>query len=1051
MTKDNDIPVFDGLAQVFDAYPAPTFVVDENVHILLANRAARVRLGHEPNPTPVLMKLGGEALCCVDSVPGGCGQQKACQECVLRSSVRQAFTSGAVHRAMSSMRLRGEHGEVHVSALVSASPFTHGGTTHAVLTLEDLSDVPFNEAYVRTEQALLTAHDRAATMARFPEKNPDPVLQLRRDLTLAYANEAARTGLKAVGLEMGCAVPPPLAAPARRALAQDQAIRTEVSFGDRVFSLSFCPTGRELNVYGQDVTDRRRAEEALRDSESRYQLPFENMLDGFAYCRMLVDERGYADDFVYLHVNSAFETLTGLRDVVGRRVTEVIPGIRESHPELIEIYGRVARTGTSERFEIEFRPLRRWLSISVYSPHADHFVAVFDDVTERRRVVEQLTQEKERLRVTLSSIGDAVIATDDAARITLINGVAEQLTSWTCEDAVGKPLDEVLRLVNEETRQPVSNPVDRVLRDGVVVGLANHTALVARDGTERPIADSAAPIRDANGRIAGVVLVFRDQTQERRVERFVRLRLALLEYAAAHSLEEVLRETLDQIGSLTGSPIGFYHFVESDQRTLSLQAWSTETTRKFCRAQGRGLHYPIDQAGVWVDCVRQRRPVVHNDYAALPHRKGLPEGHAAVIRELVVPVLREKGVVAILGVGNKPSNYTEDDMETVSYLADVTWEIASRKRAEEALRDSDQHKSEFLAVLSHELRNPLTPIRNSLSVMDRAAPGSEQATRAREIIRRQTEHLAHLVDDLLDVTRISRGKIELERVRVDLREIVCRTCDDHRTLFDRRGIELRVDSSSPVWTDADETRLAQIIGNLLQNAAKYSHEGGTVTTRVGIAGGQCEIVVHDDGVGIDRELLPRVFEPFVQVDSGIARTSGGLGLGLALVKSLVEMHGGSVRARSEGPGRGSEFVVTLPLESAPQHSVPAPSTSTVTGPIDILIIEDNVDAAQSIAELLEMEGHRTAVATDGASGITKAREMKPDVILCDLGLPDIDGYDIARTLRRDADLGSTRLVALSGYAQAEDRRRAADAGFDAHLAKPPSFDALMASLLGERR
>ncbi len=230
----------------------------------------------------------------------------------------------------------------------------------------------------------------------------------------------------------------------------------------------------------------------------------------------------------------------------------------------------------------------------------------------------------------------------------------------------------------------------RVQREGVVVGLANHTLLIAKDGAECPIADSGAPMRAHDGTIIGVVLVFRDQSAERRVQRLTQLRLDLIAYAATHTLDELVTKTLDEVGTFLDSPIGFYHFLESDQKTLSLQQWSTRTLKEFCRATGKGLHYNIDQAGVWVDCVRERKPVIHNDYFSLEHKKGMPEGHAELVRELVVPVMREGKVVAILGVGNKPADYTEEDAETVSYLADVTWEILKRRRAEEALRASEE-------------------------------------------------------------------------------------------------------------------------------------------------------------------------------------------------------------------------------------------------------------------------------------------------------------------------------------------------------------------------
>ena len=296
----------------------------------------------------------------------------------------------------------------------------------------------------------------------------------------------------------------------------------------------------------------------------------------------------------------------------------------------------------------------------------------------------------ERHSITLKAIGDAVIATDARGRIELLNPVAERLTGWSDDEARGRPLEEVFRIVNEQTRAEVANPVARVLREGVVVGLANHTLLIAKDGAERPIADSGAPMRAHDGTIIGVVLVFRDQGAERRVQRLTQVRLDLIAYAAAHTLDELVRKTLDEVGTFLDSPIGFYHFLESDQKTLSLQQWSTRTLKEFCRAKGKGLHYSIDQAGVWVDCVQERKPVIHNDYFSLEHKKGMPEGHAEVVRELVAPVMREGKVVAILGVGNKPVDYTEEDAETVSYLADVTWEILERRRAEEALRASEE-------------------------------------------------------------------------------------------------------------------------------------------------------------------------------------------------------------------------------------------------------------------------------------------------------------------------------------------------------------------------
>ncbi len=313
---------------------------------------------------------------------------------------------------------------------------------------------------------------------------------------------------------------------------------------------------------------------------------------------------------------------------------------------------------------------------------------ILSDRLSTLRYLAHLGQSRQDLDITLQSIGDAIISTDRETRIVLMNPVAESLTGWNREDARGRPLEEVFRIVNEQTLVKVENPVARVLREGVVVGLANHTLLIAGDGTQRPIADSVAPIRADDGTITGVVLAFRDQTTERMAERLTSVRLGLIEYAAVHSLDELLGEAVDRVCALLNSPIGYYHFVESDQKTLSLQQFSTRTLHEFCQTLQKDMHYSIDRAGVWVDCVREKKPVIHNDYGSLEHKKGMPKGHVRVVRDLAVPVMREDRLVAILGVGNKPEDYTQKDAETAAFLADVVWEIVWRKRAEYTLEQT---------------------------------------------------------------------------------------------------------------------------------------------------------------------------------------------------------------------------------------------------------------------------------------------------------------------------------------------------------------------------
>jgi two-component system CheB/CheR fusion protein len=557
--------------------------------------------------------------------------------------------------------------------------------------------------------------------------------------------------------------------------------------------------------------------------------------------------------------------------------------------------------------------------------------------------------------------------------------------------------------------------------------------------------------------------VLTDITERRRIEETLRFRLSLLDRAADHSLEELLQEMLDVIGTLTDSPIGFCHFVEPDQNALSLAAWSTRTKKEFCSAKGQGTHYPIAEAGVWVDCVRQRWPVIHNDYASLPHRKGLPEGHAPITRELVVPIMRSDLIVAVVGVGNKLSDYTDSDVQIVSHLADVAWTIIERKRTEQALQESetryrkaaetlaeaDRNKNQFLAVLSHELRNPLAPITNSLYILDHAVPGGEQANRAQTVIGRQVGQLARLVDDLLDVTRISHNKIPLQRQRLDLNELVRRTLEDHRLLFEANEVLIELaPAPKPVLVSADRNRLAQVVGNLLQNAAKFTGPGGRVRAIVSVdSEGKLAVVrVADTGVGMAPEMLARLFQPFTQADATLDRSKGGLGLGLALVKGLVELHGGTISAHSPGLGQGAEFVVRLPL-ALEETATDAPALPRAPGGRRrVLIIEDNIDAADSLREALQFSEHEVEVAYNGPAGIAKARKYKPEVVFCDIGLPGMDGFDVARAFRADDALRGTYLVALSGYAQPEDVLRASEAGFDQHLAKPPSLERLEQAL-----
>jgi PAS domain S-box-containing protein len=373
-------------------------------------------------------------------------------------------------------------------------------------------------------------------------------------------------------------------------------------------------------------------------------------------------------------------------------------------------------------------------------------------------------------------------------------------------------------------------------------------------------------------------------------------------------------------------------------------------------------------------------------------------------------------------------------------------ERAARAQAEAASRTKD----EFLAMLAHELRNPVGVIVNALAVLDAsrsdAAEPTPQAARARTLIRGQTQHLARLLDDLLDVARITAGRIELERELVDLRVLVQAALEAERHQIERK--QLRVTPSlgeSPVRVNGDPLRLQQVIGNLLSNACKYTPANGSIVITLTREGADAVVRVLDSGAGIPPERLDDIFDLFTQVSPSLARTEGGLGIGLTLAKRLVDLHGGDVRAFSKGPGRGSEFVVRLPLAGADAHpdagGPPAPSLS----PRRIVVIEDNTDAREMLAIALRLAGHDVVEAATGADGIEMARRHRPEVVLVDIGLPDIDGYQVARCLRQEAE-GRFRLIALTGYGQARDRALSRAAGFDAHLLKPLDPSTLEAAI-----
>ncbi len=500
------------------------------------------------------------------------------------------------------------------------------------------------------------------------------------------------------------------------------------------------------------------------------------------------------------------------------------------------------------------------------------------EILKRRNIEHSLRAQKEWLQVTLTSIGDAVITTDRDGRVTFLNPIAEKLTGWPRDEALGRSLGDIFLVVDETTRERTANPVDVVLEEDRIVNLAKHSVLLTREGAEVPIADTAAPIR-LNERLEGVVLVFHDVSQKRNLEK------QLIERA-------------------------------------------------------------------------------------------------------------------------------------------------------EKLEEANRRKNTFLAMLAHELRNPLAPITNAVQLL-KLDPSL--ANEAHRILDRQTRHLNRLVNDLLEVSRITQGKVSVNREPLDIASLVRMQCTDSMSQFEKKGIGLNLAvPEKPVRVMADGTRITQVLDNLLNNACKYTPVGGQVTVSLSLRNRKVWITIEDTGTGIERGLMENLFTAFTQGDQSLDRKEGGLGLGLALSKGIVDLHGGRIFAESAGRGRGSKFTVVLPAGTASGAEKKASPSSRGERP-SVLLIEDNPDQAKTMCLLLEHLGSNVHLATDGLQGVQKATELHPDLIICDIGLPMMDGFDVARTLRQNSQTATIRMVALTGYGQDDFVERARQAGFDRHFLKPMSI------------
>ncbi|MBL8795205.1 MAG: response regulator [Planctomycetia bacterium] len=492
----------------------------------------------------------------------------------------------------------------------------------------------------------------------------------------------------------------------------------------------------------------------------------------------------------------------------------------------------------------------------------------------------------------------------------------------------------------------------------------------------------------------------------------------------------------ERINGYTAEEIIGRHFSTFYPQEALDRGWPAEELRRAAalgRFEDEGWRVRKDGSLLWANVI----------ITALRDARGQLRGFSKITRDLTERKRAEESLRHAHAV--LEDRVKARTAELAQANADLQAEIVERQRLEEELRrrldqlaEADRHKNEFLAMLAHELRNPLAPVRNALHILKMPGADRDTAEQARGLMERQVQHLVRLVDDLLDVSRIVRGQIELRREPVELMTVVGRAVETAQPALDAHGHQLSVSlPPHPVYLDADLVRLAQVLGNLLINAAKYTPRAGRIQLSAETNADEVTLRVRDSGNGIAPELLPRVFDLFVQADRSLARSQGGLGIGLTLVKRIAEMHGGRVAAASAGPGQGSEFSVTLPiLHQTP--AVPERALSASSGPLRrrVLVVDDNVDAAESAATLLRLRGHEVRTVHDGLSVLAVARDFRPEVILLDIGLPGMTGYEVARQLRAQTEFAPLLLAAMTGYGQDEDKRLSHEAGFDLHLTKP---------------
>jgi len=675
-------------------------------------------------------------------------------------------------------------------------------------------------------------------------------------------------------------------------------------------------------------------------------------------------------------------------------------------------------------------------------------VNAFQDVTERKRA----EADSARLAAIVSSADDAIVSKTLDGIVTSWNRGAEAMFGYAASEAVGQPITII---VPADLRDEEAEILRRLARGEAVEGF--ETQRVGKDGRRFPVSVTVSPVKDAHGRTIGASKIARDISARHRAEEGLKASLRTL---------EVLYRLADQIGRAQGrvdvcqAAVDAIMGVGADR--ASVLVFDDGGVMRFVAWRGLSAGYraAVDGHSPWLPGATAPSSILVEDILTDPTVDAFRDVIASEgVRALgFFPLVYQRRLLGKFMIYyDAPHRFSAEELRLAATIAHhvafglararaerdieslLDRERSARREADAARADAERAsraKDEFLAMLAHELRNPLSVIVNATAVLDGSATRLPELVRAGKAIRRQAEHLARLLDDLLDVARIASGRIELDREHVDLRgaaELAVET-QQHRLDGKRQRVHLSL-PEAPVTVIGDAVRLQQVLGNLVNNASKYTPAGGSIWVTVGRDDGEAVLRVRDDGTGIPSDKLESIFDLFIQGNPTLARTEGGLGIGLTLVRRVVELHGGRVRATSAGPARGAEFIVHLPLAgAAPSPPLQQPARARGT-PRRVLVIEDNDDGREMLLIPLRRYGHEVLEAATGREGIEAVERHAPNIVLVDIGLPDLDGYEVGRRLRQKYGNG-LRLVALTGYGQPQDRARSEAAGFEAHLVKP---------------